>query len=113
MGFPRPALATPSTLVESFESGSLVSRLVQHARKLRKGSSASVSRVDRERAAAGAYLVHRGEDVYLKMLLEDRVMHADLHPGNMLYSRARPTRDGARRVTLVDAGMVVSFFTTL
>ena len=26
----------------------------------------------------------RGEDLYLKMLLVDNLMHADLHPGNIL-----------------------------
>ena len=34
----------------------------------------------------------RGEDVYLKMLLVDNLMHADLHPGNILVHtpRGRP-----------------------
>ena len=30
------------------------------------------------------FVVGRGEDVYLKMLLVDNLMHADLHPGNIL-----------------------------
>jgi aarF domain-containing kinase len=27
------------------------------------------------------FIVSRGEDMYLKMLLVDNLMHADLHPG--------------------------------
>ena len=46
--------------------------------------------------------VNRGEDVYLKMLLEDKLMHADLHPGNLLLDE----RGAVRRINVVDAGMV-------
>ena len=33
------------------------------------------------------FIVTRGEDLYLKMLLQDGLMHSDLHPGkpNILY----------------------------
>ena len=29
-------------------------------------------------------MVTCGEDIYLKMLIQDNLMHADLHPGNIL-----------------------------
>ena len=48
--------------------------------------------------------VNRGEDVYLKMLLEDKLMHADLHPGNLLLDE----RGAVRRINVVDAGMVAA-----
>jgi hypothetical protein len=32
----------------------------------------------------GHFMVCRGEDLYLKMLVEDNLVHADLHPGNIL-----------------------------
>lgn len=32
------------------------------------------------------FIVTRGEALYMKMLLEDNFMHADLHPGNILVS---------------------------
>ena len=35
-------------------------------------------------ASAAVVIVSRGEDLYLKMLLVDNLMHADLHPGNIL-----------------------------
>lgn len=79
--FPEPIFASSALLVESFENGRIVNSL-----KLP---------VD---PAVGAFLVNRGQDVYLKMLLVDRVMHADLHPGNLLWSK--------NRLVLVDAGMV-------
>lgn len=66
----------------------------------------------------------RGEDLYLKMLLSDGLMHADLHPGNILIdlledSKKRNKNDGSSgvgdytgpngaRIVLVDAGMVAS-----
>ncbi|CAM9511751.1 unnamed protein product, partial [Phaeothamnion confervicola] len=53
------------------------------------------------------FVVSKGEDVYLKMLLVDNLMHADLHPGNILV---HAPEDGSEppRVVLVDAGMVAS-----
>lgn len=33
---------------------------------------------------AAHFIVTRGEDLYLKMLLQDGLMHSDLHPGNKL-----------------------------
>jgi hypothetical protein len=41
---------------------------------------------EREEAdeSLGLFVVSKGVDVYLKMLLKDNLMHADLHPGNIL-----------------------------
>ncbi len=49
------------------------------------------------------FIVSTGEDLYLKMLLVDNLMHADLHPGNILI---HVTEKGRPTLTLVDAGMV-------
>ena len=49
------------------------------------------------------FIVSTGEDLYLKMLLVDNLMHADLHPGNILI---HVNRNGRPVLTLVDAGMV-------
>lgn len=87
VSFPEPLFASPALLVESFERGCLVNSL--------RGPV---------EPSLGAFLVNRGEDIYLKMLLVDRVMHADLHPGNLLW-------DG-NRLVLVDAGMVASLSST-
>lgn len=49
------------------------------------------------------FVVSTGEDLYLKMLLVDNLMHADLHPGNILI---HVKKNGRPVLTLVDAGMV-------
>jgi len=83
------------------------------------------------------FVVTRGEDLYLKMLLLDGLMHADLHPGNILLDFEEPgggppgttplpkaggresssssggggrggTGPSGARIVLVDAGMVAS-----
>lgn len=64
------------------------------------------TRIDRlqERLVAGELrldaLMRTLVEVYLKMMLEDGVMHADPHPGNLLV-------DDAGRLVLLDFGMVV------
>jgi predicted unusual protein kinase regulating ubiquinone biosynthesis (AarF/ABC1/UbiB family) len=48
-------------------------------------------------------IVTEGENLYLNMLVRDALMHADLHPGNILIlqrDRHRP------QIALVDAGLV-------
>jgi aarF domain-containing kinase len=62
--------------------------------------------------AVAHFIVTRGEDLYLKMLLVDGLMHADLHPGNIFVTfdpyrqYPRGGGDGRAKITLVDAGMV-------
>jgi len=91
---PRGIPPSKAVLVESFEPGELV-------------STYTVSTPGGERAKLGRSLSHfivsRGEDLYLKMLLVDNLMHADLHPGNILLEapRGRPPR-----IVLLDVGMV-------
>ena len=45
------------------------------------------------------YIVTRGEDLYLKMLMIDHLMHTDLHPGNIIVQATGPG------LCLVDAGV--------
>jgi len=64
-------------------------------------------------------VVSRGADMYLQMLLKDNLMHADLHPGNILVQdkaaqidplesdgSRMPSDSSSTRIVLVDAGMV-------
>jgi aarF domain-containing kinase len=74
--FPLPAapsLVASDVLVESFEEGEHISKYLNseyiHNKRL-------------------AYL---GMSCYLKMLLRDNYIHADLHPGNILVSMESPT----------------------
>ncbi|CAM9506594.1 unnamed protein product [Chrysoparadoxa australica] len=48
-------------------------------------------------------VVSKGEDIYLKMLLVDNLMHADLHPGNMMIHEVD---NKPFHLVLVDLGMV-------
>jgi len=96
--FPRVLLATQTVLVETFEKGELVSKYtLERTLGVGKGQEPLAKNL-------AHFLVSRGEDVYLKMLLVDNLMHADLHPGNMLLQGA----DGALppKLILLDLGMV-------
>ena len=142
VGFPTPLVASEEVLVESFESGRLVSDYTKlnplggavrtsksdsssgssgsnngEVGALIIGEDLSVSRVGGGGSseypilppAAAHFLVTKGEDVYLKMLLADGLMHADLHPGNILLTydaeaAARGDSNLNARIVLVDAG---------
>ena len=78
VGFPRTIFSSRAVLVESFEEGELVSKYTLQ-RALKMGGAPL------ERHVAH-FVVSRGEDLYLKMLLSDNLMHADLHPGNILLN---------------------------
>ena len=67
MGFPVPLVATEAVLVETFEEGRLVSDFTGPAGP-------------RLPPDVAHFVITRGEDLYLKMLLADGLMHADLHP---------------------------------
>lgn len=93
VSFPEPLVASEAVLVESFEAGRLVSSFTG-------GPSGSRPKLP---ASVAHFVVTRGEDLYLKMLLTDGLMHADLHPGNILLEYD-PTGVGSPRIVLVDAG---------
>jgi aarF domain-containing kinase len=69
VAFPKPIIAHPAALVETFEEG--VS-LNQYTRNEEEGSM--MNRI----------LAKLGLSVVLKMMLVDNLVHADLHPGNIL-----------------------------
>jgi len=84
---PRVIFACPAIIVESFERG--------------MPAGDAQGKISKTQAR---YLVNRGSDIYLKMLLRDKFMHADLHPGNIIVD---PTsREHPLNVILVDLGMV-------
>jgi len=86
-----------AVLLETFEPGELVSTYTID--KIVGGGSGGATLPRR----VARFVVTRGEDLYLKMLLVDNLMHADLHPGNILL-HAPPHADPT--LVLIDAGMV-------
>jgi aarF domain-containing kinase len=122
VGFPKPIILTNSVLVETYEIGEPVDKFMDHS-----SCNPQDKRVTTLRELDAAlhqcdlahFVVTTGEDIYLKMLLQDNLMHADLHPGNILIERSRPlTSPNADptdvesedvtelKIVLVDAGMV-------
>eukprot|EP00250_Pteridium_aquilinum_P013306 c21262_g1_i1 orf=258-2669(+) len=77
VSFPRPVypLVHPAVLVESYEQGESVSHFIELPE--RSLELPERSRVNRK-------LAHIGTHTFLKMLLVDNFIHADMHPGNIL-----------------------------
>ena len=100
--FPRTIFTTQSIIIETFEDGELISDLMAL-------SSGSVQRKNGVKPTEitpqlAEFIVTTGETLYLKMLLVDNLMHADLHPGNILLDTT--TDPEHPMLSLVDAGMV-------
>ncbi len=93
LSFPRTIFSSQSVIIETFEKGEIVSDLMGLF-------NAKISAVTPDLAR---FIVTTGESLYLKMLLVDNLMHADLHPGNIMIDASV---EGDPRMTLVDAGMV-------
>lgn len=106
--FPHPLFESESVLVESFLNGDNVSKMIH-----------TIRQNPQKYELLSHFVVTKGEDIYLKMLIEDNLMHADLHPGNILLEIS--SKAGNHKITdkhipnfedtyfsisLVDAGMV-------
>lgn len=155
--FPQPFFASSSVIIETFEPGIVFSKYLEEFEKKAQhinhangidpdglkveepddGSTDDGTPSQAPTRALRAYdvfpfpiakfLVVTGLNLYLKMLLVDNLMHADLHPGNFIlnldHEKGLYTKESARKalaairnvdlkqgaektVTLVDAGMV-------
>eukprot|EP01096_Ripella_sp_DP13-Kostka_P011841 TRINITY_DN4859_c0_g1_i3.p1 TRINITY_DN4859_c0_g1~~TRINITY_DN4859_c0_g1_i3.p1 ORF type:complete len:597 (+),score=210.13 TRINITY_DN4859_c0_g1_i3:65-1855(+) len=94
--FPRPipGLYCPEVLVETFEEGVPISDYLKiHQSKSKR----------KEDVAINKHLAALGFNAYLKMLLIDNFVHADLHPGNILV---REKTDRGPEIVLLDVGLV-------
>lgn len=93
---PQPYVMTSSVLIETYLDGQSI------------GSVLKKSYLDPNYLDLAYFIVTRGEDIYLNMLLKDNLMHADLHPGNILYSHQNSSKDSyfsTLQMQMVDAGM--------
>ena len=156
--FPQPLYSSPACIIESFEQGKIVTSIISNYNELAEDVNVQRALVNVEEpddtddpinnskpeddnkfleghqlmpVGLAKFLVTTGLGLYLKMLLVDNLMHADLHPGNIMLDMhpslpiPRPipatTAHGAKLavvpavkarrsngsgVTLVDAGMV-------
>ena len=92
--------------MESFELGSSVAEYTEIYKSRDSPAGTHVLTLD-----LAHFILTKGEDLYLKMLLVDNLMHADLHPGNILiqYKDCKITDNSDckdfKKIVLVDAGL--------
>jgi len=84
--FPRTIFSSESVIVETFEPGESISDVLS---LFKDGEAQTLVSED-----LAAFIVTTGTGIYLKMLLLDNLMHADLHPGNIMINRGQ--EDGSR-----------------
>lgn len=149
--FPQPFYSSSSVIIETYERGTAVSKVIDTYDALAADISSEVGEVSVEEVndngssnevqgkgyelipiQLSKFVVTTGLSIYLKMLLTDNLMHADLHPGNIMLDilqgaqGSSPSRNtaqissstalvpvgidyrvkGSPLVCLVDAGMV-------
>ncbi|CAM9824375.1 unnamed protein product [Pylaiella littoralis] len=127
--FPRVVHCVEDVLVETFEEGVVVAEYAKLFGKKpldgepgmwewgcskllggrRRPQQQGPEREKQEDPSLGHFIVTRGSDMWLKMVLSDGLLHADLHPGNILVYAPE---DGVSppRLVLVDAGMVAKLY---
>jgi len=158
--FPEPIYASSSVIIETFEPGRIITGLFDHydaiASKSGDGEQGTLTveevMEDDDNGMDGVtegsgyqliplnlakFIVVNGLSIYLKMLLEDNLMHADLHPGNLMIDthanfHRRPSQMSSSRalassrtsstaskqlpenfrICIVDAGMVAKLTDT-
>ena len=111
VGFPRPIFASSCLILETFEKGSIVTDVLEHFENKAQEMENALQGFELIPMNLAHFLVSTGVSMYLKMLLVDNIMHADLHPGNIMIdivnsAEAEDLSSAKFKVTLVDAGMV-------
>ncbi|EEC46014.1 predicted protein, partial [Phaeodactylum tricornutum CCAP 1055/1] len=100
--FPHPFYASSAVIMETFEQGQICTEIFDMYDDVQGHELIPLKMAQ--------FLVTNGVALYLKMLLVDNLMHADLHPGNIMvdcHFMSDPNQKlGKFRIALVDAGMV-------
>jgi len=91
VGFPRPFFSAPAVICETFEPGRVVTDIIDDYDGQKHIHDHSIISLHQLASVAdnipldlAEFLVTNGLSIYLKMLLVDNLMHADLHPGNIM-----------------------------
>ena len=100
VSFPKPFYSSSSVIIETYEHGTTVSKILDTYDALAADISSEIGQVSVEEAdedceveghghelipiELAKFIVTTGVSVYLKMLLADNLMHADLHYGNIM-----------------------------
>ncbi len=102
--FPEPILelSSESVLVETWESGEPVSKY------LSLEVSFMINRYTLKKDEVAKEIAKLGLDAYMKMMLSDHFVHADLHPGNILVRQSPNTL----QLILLDVGLVAELSPT-
>eukprot|EP00980_Cylindrotheca_fusiformis_P014604 scaffold3956_cov99-Cylindrotheca_fusiformis.AAC.1 len=112
--FPRPFFASSALILETFQNGRVCTDVLDEFDKAAEEADISVQGFELIPLNMAKFLVTTGVSLYLKMLLVDNIMHADLHPGNIMIERVDSGKDEVPAdlseakfsISLVDAGMV-------
>jgi len=92
VSFPKPIFATSSIIVETFHKGQICTRIMdeydtlasQSNMKDKMGTENVLRGYELMPKSLSKFIVTNGLSIYLKMLIVDKIMHADLHPGNIM-----------------------------
>lgn len=115
VGFPKPIFATSSIIIETFEQGEIIGSILDAHDQQKKqpnnmdgdeGLSNDSGSIPKDMAQ---FIVTNGVGLYMKMLLVDNLMHADLHPGNiMVFSMEKKSSLKRKRRSPMSSSLVSS-----
>ncbi|CAK8986663.1 Probable serine/threonine-protein kinase abkC [Durusdinium trenchii] len=102
--FPKVSsrFVTPEVLVETWESGELISNIMEDFDNAKAKCQDAVSALEEKKRQVQGKLSKILYDMSMKMMVRDNFVHGDLHGGNILYSMSDD------HVTVLDAGIATS-----
>uniref|UniRef100_A0A7R9ZSJ4 ABC1 atypical kinase-like domain-containing protein n=1 Tax=Craspedostauros australis TaxID=1486917 RepID=A0A7R9ZSJ4_9STRA len=105
--FPQPFFASSTVIIETFEPGRIITEIIDRFDSQAATLEDDTRGYDLMPLELSKFLLTSGLAVYMKMLLVDNLMHADLHPGNIMFDLGPVSQTSKQQaITLVDAGMV-------